>query len=83
MPLLRLQKVGDAPLAFLYSNRLSGPHEITLKPGVAFCLRRFHDLVVELVHRASLPAPRRKRDLTVRVRELTVARPTAREASAG
>ena len=44
MPLWKLQIVGNAPLEFLYENRGHGA-SIELKPGVMFCLRRFHELV--------------------------------------
>ena len=47
MPLWKLQVVGRAPLEFLYRNEGKGD-EVFLLPGVAFCLRRFHGLVVEL-----------------------------------
>jgi 5-methylcytosine-specific restriction endonuclease McrA len=47
-PLWKLQRVGDEVLDFLY------PHElvngcVVLRPGVVFCLRRFHALVYDLV----------------------------------
>src|SRR5262249_46135507 len=38
MPLWKLQTVGDERLDFLYEN-LDGGTRITLKPGVAYCLR--------------------------------------------
>jgi 5-methylcytosine-specific restriction endonuclease McrA len=47
MPLWKLQVVGRAPVEFLYPNKGKGDH-VFLLPGVAFCLRRFHALVVEL-----------------------------------
>jgi hypothetical protein len=47
MPLWKLQIVGRTPLEFLYRNEGKGDR-IFLLPGVAFCLRRFHGLVVEL-----------------------------------
>lgn len=47
MPLWKLQIVGRAPLEFLYPNEGSGDR-IFLLPGVTFCLRRFHGLVVDL-----------------------------------
>ena len=47
MPLWKLQVVGRAPLEFLYRNEGEGD-QVFLLPGVAFCLRRFHGLVVEL-----------------------------------
>jgi hypothetical protein len=51
MPLWKSQVVGGAVLDFLYGhegNRRWG----TLHPGVAFCLRRFHGLITELVRGA-------------------------------
>ena len=51
MPLWKLQTVGDAPLEFLYENRRHGT-SIELRPGVMFCLRRFHELVTDLVRGA-------------------------------
>ena len=51
MPLKRLQTVGNARLEFLYENPGRGG-SIELKPGVMFCLRRFHELVTDLVRGA-------------------------------
>jgi hypothetical protein len=51
MPLWKLQTVGGIPLEFLYENRGQGD-SIQLKPGVMFCLRRFHELVTDLVRGA-------------------------------
>jgi hypothetical protein len=51
MPLLKLQTVGGEEREFLYENRVEGRGEaaaITLKPGIAYCFRSFHPLVVEL-----------------------------------
>lgn len=53
MPLLRLQTVGNEETAtreecFLYANAVP-EHEITLFPGVAFCLRRFFPLLQGMV----------------------------------
>lgn len=48
MPLWRLQRVGDEIHDFLYPNVARG-HFIELRPGVAFCLRKFYGLVVDLV----------------------------------
>ena len=58
MPLWKLQVVGNAPLEFLYENRGQGT-SIELKPGVMFCLRRFHELVTDLVRGAWLRYVRR------------------------
>ncbi len=51
MPLWRLQTVGNEPLEFLYEN-LGGGSRITLKPGVAYCLRAFYELVRDLIEGA-------------------------------
>ncbi len=51
MPLWKLQTVGRSSLPFLYENVRRGS-EIELLPGVAFCLRAHHSLVVELVRGA-------------------------------
>ena len=48
MPLWKLQTVGGTQLDFLYENRQGGG-TIELRPGVAYCLRQFYDLVTELV----------------------------------
>jgi hypothetical protein len=51
MPLLKLQTVGEESREFFYENRIEGSGDraaITLKPGIAYCFRRFHPLVVEL-----------------------------------
>lgn len=53
MPLWKLQTIGRAPLEFLYANG-GGGREITLKPGVAACFRKFHALVGDLVRGAWL-----------------------------
>ena len=58
MPLWKLQIVGNAPLEFLYENRGQGT-SIELKPGVMFCLRRFHELITDLVRGAWLRYVRR------------------------
>ena len=58
MPLWKLQIVGNAPLEFLYENRGHGTW-IELKSGVMFCLRRFHELVTDLVRGAWLRYVRR------------------------
>jgi len=57
-PLWKLQTVGAQPLEFLYPNE-PGATAITLRPGVAFCLRAFHDLISELVRGAWLRHVRR------------------------
>jgi hypothetical protein len=53
MPLWKLQTVGDDCLDFLYPNTGTGK-AIELKQGVAFCLRKFHALVTDLVRGAWL-----------------------------
>ena len=58
MPLWKLQIIGDTPLEFLYENRGYGT-SIELKPGVMFCVRRFHELVTDLVRGAWLRYVRR------------------------
>lgn len=50
MPLRFLQNVGRECLAFLYAPpRGTAPRVISLFPGVAYCFRRFHGLIAELV----------------------------------
>jgi len=51
MPLWKLQNVGGETLAFLYAQpaKPEGQPFIELEPGIAFCFRRFHELVFELV----------------------------------
>src|SRR5215469_17044406 len=51
MPLWKLQTVGAERLDFLYENRGAGS-TIELRPGVAFCLRKFHALISDLVRGA-------------------------------
>ena len=46
-PLWRLQILGGQAVEFLYPNTGHG-HDIRLKPGVMFCLRRFHGFVHDL-----------------------------------
>lgn len=45
-PLNFLQNFGGATDEFLYTR--AGPGKVQLKPGVAYCLRRFHPLVQQL-----------------------------------
>jgi hypothetical protein len=53
MPLRFLQNVGRERLAFLYDPPPgTAPRKISLFPGVAFCFRRFHGLLSELVQAA-------------------------------
>lgn len=60
-PLWRLQRIGEEELRFLYINRSVGTRvdAVELLPGVAFCLRRFHVLITELVRGAWLQYIRR------------------------
>jgi 5-methylcytosine-specific restriction endonuclease McrA len=51
MPLWKLQIVGRTAFDFLHENRRTGS-SITLRPGVAFYLRQFHELITELVRGA-------------------------------
>ena len=53
MPLWKLQTVGRIPLAFLYANT-GNHHEIELKTGVAYCFRKFHALIGDMVRGAWL-----------------------------
>lgn len=61
MPLWKLQRVGDGFLDFLYENRGRGS-TIELHPEAAYCLRRFHSLVVDLIQAAWLRFVRGLRD---------------------
>jgi len=51
MPLWKLQTVGEERLNFLYDNLDSGTR-ITLKPGVAYCLRSFYGLIRDIIEGA-------------------------------
>jgi hypothetical protein len=51
MPLWKLQTVGEERLNFLYENVDRGSR-ITLKPGVAYCLRAFYELLRDLIQGA-------------------------------
>lgn len=57
-PLWKLQTLGHAKVEFLYKERIDGGC-IELLPGVAFCLRRFHRLIHDLVRGAWLGFVRR------------------------
>lgn len=53
MPMRYLQNVGGDCIPFLYDPpQAKAPRTIILYPGVAFCFRRFHGLVAELVQAA-------------------------------
>jgi len=49
MPLWRLQTLRGQAVNFLYSNHAIVHGAIELKPGVAYCFRRFHGLIEDLV----------------------------------
>jgi HNH endonuclease len=51
MPLWKLQTVGRSQFDFLYENRRTGI-SIELRPGVAYCLRQFYELIGDLVRGA-------------------------------
>ena len=51
MPLWKLQTVGQERLDFFYENLDQG-NRITLKPGVAYCLRAFYELLRDLIQGA-------------------------------
>ena len=53
MPLWKLQRVGDEVVDFLYPNVGRG-RTITLRPGIAYCLRAFYGIVRILVEGAWL-----------------------------
>jgi 5-methylcytosine-specific restriction endonuclease McrA len=52
MPLFKLQTVGREKISFLYGNEFSASHQIRLKPGIAFCFRKFYHLVIDLIESA-------------------------------
>src|SRR5262249_31128983 len=58
MPLWKLQTIGRSQLDFLYENRGTGT-AIELRPGVAYCLRQFYELIGDLVRGAWLRYVRR------------------------
>lgn len=51
-PLPKLQMVGGTRQAFLYDEETAGPKRVVLRPGVAYCLRKFHSLVTGLARDA-------------------------------
>ncbi len=51
MPLWKLQTVGRQRMEFLYTKH-PDPKKITLKPGVGYCLRKFHSLITDIVRGA-------------------------------
>ena len=51
MPLWKLQTVGAERMDFLYENRATDT-TIQLKPGVAYCFRKFHALISDLARGA-------------------------------
>src|SRR4051794_9688784 len=56
-PLWRLQKVGKEKFDFLYGPSTDS-HSVQLRPGVAYCFRKFHRLIQEIVQSAWLRAVR-------------------------
>jgi 5-methylcytosine-specific restriction endonuclease McrA len=54
MPLWKLQRIGNQVFDFLYAHNQEGVTDVQLRPGVAFCLRRFHSLINDLVRGAWL-----------------------------
>lgn len=48
MPLWKLQTVGSEQLDFLYENVGTGGF-IRLKPGVAYCLRAFYPMIIDMI----------------------------------
>jgi 5-methylcytosine-specific restriction endonuclease McrA len=58
MPLWKLQRIGDHVLDFLYPNIQGHANSVELRPGVAYCFRRFHGLVEDLVRGAWVRAVR-------------------------
>jgi len=59
MPLTKLQTVGKRPLNFLYT--ISEDHRtISLRPGVAFCFRRFYGIIRNLIRGGWLDFVRRE-----------------------
>lgn len=61
MPLWRLQTVGRSSLPFLYENANRG-NDIVLLPGVAYCLRAYHSLLLDLIRGAWVRYVRRHND---------------------
>ncbi|MSR21892.1 MAG: HNH endonuclease [Gemmatimonadetes bacterium] len=51
MPLWKVQTVGSDRLEFLYSNQDHG-HSVRLEPGVAYCLRAFYPMLVDMIEGA-------------------------------
>ena len=51
MPLWRLQRIGKEQLNFLYENTGDGG-VIQFLPGIAYCFRKFHALIADLVQGA-------------------------------
>jgi hypothetical protein len=80
MPLWKLQTVGEERLDFLYEN-LDHGSRITLKPGVAYCLRAFYGLLRDLIQGAwarFLQKPARPRDEVVNLRSRARGRGSSR-----
>lgn len=51
MPLWKLQVVGNQEHCFLYQHQLKDG-QVTLLPGVAYCFRRFHSMIVGMLQGA-------------------------------
>ncbi len=47
-PLWKLQKVGEAPLNFLY-DKVDDGDAIRLKSGIAYCFRAFYPMIVDMI----------------------------------
>ena len=60
-PLWKLQTVGGGPLDFLYPKTRTRM-QITLSPGVGYCLRAFHGLVTQLARAGWVRYVRRHKD---------------------
>lgn len=58
MPLWKLQVIGGTETHFLYENVGKGDH-IEMKPGIAFCFRRFHAFVQRMAQNAWIEFIRR------------------------
>jgi len=58
MPLYKLQTIGQDKLVFLYEHS-EGSMSVELLPGVAYCFRRFHRLITDMVRGAWLRYVRR------------------------
>lgn len=64
MPLWKLQVIGNRPLEFLYRHTGDG-HAVELEPGVMYCFRHFHGLIIDLVRGAWVRYVRRHNEKTL------------------